>query len=286
MPSRKKACGRQNRAKKEAIRTANLRSLWEPTLLASGVENSKLDVLPTCEHHLTLFPQIPQEGPAVSFMNHIAGRDFFNKAALSPNPHESVINTCFGSVELHFPGVQKEDNERALAIDLLLRFIRNVFVHEPRVEGEIWFHQCHRNEVVICCMINTLELLGTYSDPNVAKRRAVKTVNKLIGGNRRDVVKFVAKRLPCTCLKDLHRTAREKVKKVGLCAGCLKRYPRSELFVCTGCNYIEYCSRECQRNNWSHHKIGCGHPELMSRDLPEDYFSSSQGCITVTTFLR
>ena len=114
MPSRKKERGRQNRAKKETVRIADLRS-------------HKLDAIPSCEHRVVVL-RIPQEGPAVSFMNHIAGVGFFSKATIFPNA--PPMKTCFSSLSLGFPGVRKEDNERALAIDLLLRFVRNAFVHD------------------------------------------------------------------------------------------------------------------------------------------------------------
>ncbi|EJK73922.1 hypothetical protein THAOC_04433 [Thalassiosira oceanica] len=266
MPSKKKSRGRQNRAKKEATRTAELRTLWEPTILAS---DNKLDVLPSCEHkHELSGLQIPQEGTAVSFMNRMAGEGFFNKATRFPN--EPVMETCY-SLSRRFPGIRKEEDERALAIDLLLRFLCNVFVRDSTEEGEKWFNQRQSNEVAICCMIDLLELLGTYADWSVVERRAVKMGAKLVFGNRRDVVKFVAKRLPCTCLKGLHRAARRKVGKEGVCIGCYKGFPRTQLRVCTGCMIAEYCSRECQRANWSNHKKFCGCPEVVSQDLPSDY---------------
>ena len=90
-----------------------------------------------------------------------------------------------------------------------------------------------------------LELLPTYSDWNVVKCRAIK-MNKLAAGNLRDRIKFVAKRLPCACLKKLHSATRKKVAKVGACYGCGRRLPRSDLHVCTGCMMAQYCSRECQ----------------------------------------
>ena len=138
-------------------------------------------------------------------------------------------------------------------------------------QGDNWLQQYPGNEVMICCLVNTLELLGTYSDMTVVERRAVKTNNKLWCGNRRDTVKFVLKRLPCTCLKKLHSVTRMKFAKMGVCNGCLKSYTRSQLRVCTGCMVAEYCSKECQRAHWSYHKGGCGNPEISSRDLPADY---------------
>ena len=112
-------------------------------------------------------------------------------------------------------------------------------------------------------MINIFELFGKYTNMFVVGRRAVKMNNKLVGGNRRDVVKSVAKRLPCTCLKKLHRTMRMKVAKVGACFCCDKRFPRSQLRVCTGCMFVHYCSRECQRVDWTRHKEaeGCSIPK-------------------------
>ncbi|EJK74777.1 hypothetical protein THAOC_03528 [Thalassiosira oceanica] len=263
MPSRKKARGRRNRARKEAIRTAELRSQWEPMALCSRSNH----VAVPCEHALTVPPKIPQEGTAVSFMNHIAGEGFFNRATSFPN--EQMMSTCF-SLSRRFPGVREKDNEqRALAIDLLLRFLRNVFVRDAAMEGELWFHQRPQNEAVLCIVIYLLELHGTFSALAVVERRSTVMGAKLMCGNRRDVAKFVAKRLPCTCLKELHRAARKKLAKSGKRLCCQKRFPKSELFVCTGCNYSVYCLKDCQRADWSNHKKFCNNLELMSRDLPK-----------------
>ncbi|EJK48673.1 hypothetical protein THAOC_32510 [Thalassiosira oceanica] len=215
MPSGKKARGRKNRAKKEAN---HRRTLWEPTVLRSGVNNAS-----SCEHTLAVLPQIPQDCPAVSLMNHIAGKGFFDRATSFAGV--DPVELCFLSLRDH-TDVVREESERFLAIDLLLRFVRNVFLRDSVVEGESWFQQRHQNEVMICCIINLLSKLAGGNHRDAVKHlpcRAIKTSNKLVGGNRRDAVKFVAKRLPCTCLKELHRATREKVAKVGTCDGCGNR---------------------------------------------------------------
>ena len=264
MPSGKKARGRKNRAKKEATLTAAQRALWEQTILRNSGANDSATA--SCEHTLAILPQIPQEGPAVSFMNFLAGEGFFSSATRFTCEELSVE-----TVNRFFPKVREEESERSLATNLLLRFVRNVFVHESAIEGENWFHQHPHNEVAICTTINILELLGTYSDIIVAERRDTKTYSKLLGGNRRDTVKFVTKRIPCACLKKLYSAARKKLSKVGTCIGCKEQFSRPQLHVCTGCMINVYCSRECQRAHWSCHKQSCSRPEVMSPDFPPDY---------------
>lgn len=112
---------------------------------------------------------------------------------------------------MRFPEVQKIEIERSLATNLLLRFVRNVVFVQDSVVEESWFrHQAE--EVAVCCVISVLEVFGTHSN-SVVKRKALKTSNRLTGGNKRDMVKFMAKRLPCACLKELHSAARKKVAK-------------------------------------------------------------------------
>ena len=261
MPNRKKARGRQNRAKKEVTRQ---RTLWEPTIL----RNNSASNIATCEHTLAVLPRIPQEGPAISYMNCLAGEGFFDKATHSTG--NDPVDVCFRPL-MRFPEVWTVESERSLAMNLLLRFVRSAFLCDSAIEGENWFHSRAQNEVSICISIHSLELLGTYSDLAVAKRRADKMVHRLVFGNRRGDVKFVAKRLPCACLKELHRAARTKVAKVTGCIYCQKPFPRSQMCVCSGCMITEYCSKECQRADWKDHKQFCGNPEVMSRDLPSDY---------------
>ena len=133
MPSGKKARGRKNRAKKEATLAARQRTLWEPTILLSLRDKDDVDAASSCEHMLAVLPRIPQFGTAVSFMNCLAGEGFFDKVACFPG---DPIVLCIQPL-LRFPRVQKEASERSLAIDLLLRFIRNTFLSDSCRGGEV-----------------------------------------------------------------------------------------------------------------------------------------------------
>jgi len=91
-----------------------LRMLWEPTVLSGGVNSAS-----SCDHTVVL-PRIPQDGPAVSFMNHIAGKGFFDRATRSTGADPVIV--CFQSLRDLPNDVLAEESERSLAIDLLLRF--------------------------------------------------------------------------------------------------------------------------------------------------------------------
>ena len=41
------------------------------------------------------------------------------------------------------------------------------------------------------------------------------------------------------------------------CAYCGKRGDTLTIRLCTGCKAIRYCSRGCQKGDWSRHKAAC-----------------------------
>ncbi|KAJ7064718.1 hypothetical protein C8F01DRAFT_1127849 [Mycena amicta] len=41
------------------------------------------------------------------------------------------------------------------------------------------------------------------------------------------------------------------------CRTCGAREPLVTLMRCNNCKYIYYCSKECQKSNWKHHKVEC-----------------------------
>ena len=68
----------------------------------------------------------------------------------------------------------------------------------------------------------------------------------------------------------------EKVKdmpKMGICSNfdCKlpkRRVERSKLHCCSKCRQRDYCSRACQKADWSNHKKKCGKSEeLVEKEL-------------------
>ena len=81
-------------------------------------------------------------------------------------------------------------------------------------------------------------------------------VGDLIGGGLRETVSFFAKRLDCSCLKEMYNEVKGG-KKTAICAHCHQTKERKALMLCSGCKTTQYCSTKCQKDHWPRHKNDC-----------------------------
>lgn len=73
----------------------------------------------------------------------------------------------------------------------------------------------------------------------------------------RNLLRYFDKRTPCSCL-DEPKKASKGVAKTGWCRVCKKRnLLAADMFTCSACGLVKYCSRECQRKDWEKHKEAC-----------------------------
>ena len=75
------------------------------------------------------------------------------------------------------------------------------------------------------------------------------------------LVKFFWKRIPCSCLDEKYQEVKHITKK-GCCYNpqCSipgKTVERRQTKYCSRCRCATYCSRECQKADWTIHKIDC-----------------------------
>ena len=77
------------------------------------------------------------------------------------------------------------------------------------------------------------------------------------------LVKFLWKRIPCSCLDEKYEEVKH-ITKMGICCNpqCsipdkYKRVERSKAKYCSRCRCVTYCSRECQIASWKIHKPHC-----------------------------
>jgi len=73
---------------------------------------------------------------------------------------------------------------------------------------------------------------------------------------QRGMINCLARETPCDCMKPKKLEA-QKMDRTGICHGCLDEVPKNTLKLCTGCNMVKYCSRECQVNGWPEHRETC-----------------------------
>ena len=85
---------------------------------------------------------------------------------------------------------------------------------------------------------------------------------ELLDADERTLVQFFQKQIPCSCLDEKYKEVKA-ITKMGICINedCPlpdRRAIRSKMLCCTRCNIAHYCSRKCQKDNWSRHKNWCG----------------------------
>ena len=227
MPSRKRNKGKERKAKKEA--SCWWRRIAQPAPAAS------------CNHGCPQLP--PRDHPVSRFMATLEAR-YGRKIALV-----ALLENLFTT----HPEVWKNDEHRQMAIDILLSMGTNTILSTKGDE---------KNRFIMAWEVSFTSLLLDCYDGNGDFRYAygcaqVKSPVYMNGGTR-DILKFYSKRLPCSCLKEMHKEARKTLPKMSKCVHCHKYLERASLMTCGSCKIPSYCSRECQVAHWPSHKKDCG----------------------------
>ena len=76
----------------------------------------------------------------------------------------------------------------------------------------------------------------------------------IINGCKRSLVKHFVKQISCKCLDELYAQVKSTTVKMGLCFGCKQKKERNTLFICTGCERVQFCSKACQLTFVPKHK--------------------------------
>jgi len=94
---------------------------------------------------------------------------------------------------------------------------------------------------------------------NFDQRDAKTTMRNMdiLNGCKRSLIKFYVNQIPCKCLDELYTQIKSTKPKIGSCKNCHKMKPRSSLYICTGCERVQYCSKACQISDVPTHKKFC-----------------------------
>jgi len=86
-------------------------------------------------------------------------------------------------------------------------------------------------------------------------------------------IKCMIREITCDCMEE-KRIAAKSMVKVAWCYGCGKDFSKEKMLRCKGCDYGQYCSKECGKNHWPEHKIYCNKYNFSSALTPEPLSSS------------
>ena len=162
-----------------------------------------------------------------------------------------------------FPKIWKEETLRNEAICVLTSIATNRMLHQQHFGADSLFQVIQLSKAVITLenhnLITDNDIVTIFYHPPInAKFKCLS--NKPKGSGKRDVLKFLSRRISCSCLKEMYRQARLTIPKSRHCEYCKEMKERDELMLCGGCRLIGYCSTECQEADWKreHRQICLG----------------------------
>ena len=245
MPSRKRNKGKERKAKKAEHERGMARETWQGWARGEDLlKNGR--IITQCNHGCDLLLMIPNANnhPVTSFMDAFVMNTFFDKHIL--DHLRDVFNVC--------PEVWDDDSHRKMAGDLLLRIGTNMILgNKVNVSGKprdiaftVLVLENYDGSGDIDTTINSFVIASKMRDLSCGR-----------SGSIREVLKIFRKRLSCSCLKKMHLEVRKTLPKLGICKNCQQEKDRTLLSVCSKCRVSQYCSRECQFEDWPRHKNFC-----------------------------
>ena len=86
---------------------------------------------------------------------------------------------------------------------------------------------------------------------------------------KRGRINVIARGIPCDCrCMDEKKKEAKLMEKTAGCFGCTKEFSKEKMLRCKGCEYYQYCSEECSKNDWPEHKDWCKLYSVSSAPTP------------------
>jgi len=255
MPSRKRNKGKERKAKKaeqEVERIENekmvVRETWQGWARGKDMLNNGR-IITQCNHGCDLLWMIPNANnhPVTSFMDAFSMNGFFAEGG------KHIVHNLADTFVTQL-AVWNDERYRKMIRDMLLGIGTNMILgNKVNVSG------MPKDIAFTVLVLENYDGSGDYGSTINSHAVASKYRDFSCGrsGPIRDVLKIYRKRLSCSCLKKMHLEVRKTLPKLGICKNCGEKKERSLLSVCSKCRISQYCSRECQIEDWPSHKCTC-----------------------------
>lgn len=186
--------------------------------------------------------------------------DTFIKGVMNDFSFADNLQTLLATV----PEVWKEETLRNDTLCILTSIATNQMLHQKHFGTDSLSQAIHISKAIITLenqdKLRDEDILTIFYYPNIAAKFKNLSNHPKASG-KRDVLKFLSRKVECSCLKEMYSNARRESPKSCLCSYCEEVKERDQLLKCSGCMLTEYCSLECQAADWEReHAESC--PDL------------------------
>ena len=119
---------------------------------------------------------------------------------------------------------------------------------------------------------------GSIADIDFTVGSAPMRCIELSKADEHTLCSFFRKRIPCSCLKKMYKEVKSvtKLRLSRSCfnLGCKRQLTKETMMCCSLCRQVSYCSRKCQKADWTAHKLNCGMMSELSQN-PKEWLAES-----------
>jgi len=267
MPSRKKAQGKARKAAKaekaeeEGKKQSAVGANNEQQALGAQIQRLQLQDLfsehdddttgDDCLHGHTLLPEDDVAHQFMkSFMGHYYDAVNADGRKLGPDKFHAAIKATDEDL-----GIQTTENE--VRMDWVLSFLYGLGAQFILDDSE----SRARMHAEIACFFELLKCATFGTEQPEFFETQIADIHTLVS--------FYRKKIPCSCLDEKYEEVKS-VSKVGLCRNLNCSLPghlvkRSKMLYCTACGTTNYCSRDCQVEDWKRHKKTCNMKKHLAK---------------------